>query len=121
MGFTDVFFCPLLANHLANIFIKMFEKKLSGLYHVVSPECLSKYEFGQRIAQRFNLDSNLIKPTSLSQSGLKAARSPNLTLSSDKLRLALGETLPRQSTGIGELFALYQQGFPQKLHAMHMQ
>jgi dTDP-4-dehydrorhamnose reductase len=121
MGFTDVFFCPLLANHLANIFIKMFEKKLSGLYHVVSPECLSKYEFGQRIAQRFNLDGKLIKPTSLSQSGLKAARSPNLALSSDKLRLALGETLPRQSTGIGELFALYQQGYPQKLHAMQMQ
>jgi dTDP-4-dehydrorhamnose reductase len=120
MGFTDVFFCPLLANHLADIFIKMFEKKLSGLYHVVSPECLSKYEFGQRIAQRFNLDGSLIRPTSISQSGLKAVRSPNLSLRSDKLKFALGESLPRQSTGIGELFALYQQGYPQKLHAMRM-
>jgi dTDP-4-dehydrorhamnose reductase len=120
MGFTDVFFCPLLANHLADIFIKMLEKKLCGLYHVVSPECLSKYEFGQRIAQRFNLDGNLITPTSIDQSGLKAARSPNLSLRSDKLRLALGESLPRQSTGIDELFALYQQGYPQKLQAMQV-
>jgi dTDP-4-dehydrorhamnose reductase len=119
MGFTDVFFCPLLANHLAQIFLDMLEKKLCGLYHVVSPECLSKYDFGQRIAQRFNLDGSLIKPTSIHQSGLKAARSPNLTLRCDKLSQALGESLPRQSTGLDELFTLYQQGYPHKLHEMH--
>ena len=120
MGFTDVFFCPLLANHLAQIFIKMLDKKLSGLYHVVSSECLSKYEFGLRIAQRFNLDGNLIRPTSISQSGLRATRSPNLTLRCDKLSQALGETLPNQSTGLEELFTLYQQGYPQKLHEMQV-
>jgi dTDP-4-dehydrorhamnose reductase len=116
MGFTDVFFCPLLTNHLAHIFISMFEKKLSGLYHVVSPECLSKYDFGLRLAHRFNLDGTLIKPTSVTQSGLKASRSPNLTLRSDKLAQALGEPLPRQSTGLDGLFTLYQQGYPQMLH-----
>ncbi|MFZ2095294.1 MAG: SDR family oxidoreductase [Anaerolineales bacterium] len=115
MGFTDVFFCPLLANHLAQLFVRMFEKKLSGLYHVVSSECLSKYKFGLRLAQRFNLDGNLIKPTSVTQSGLKASRSPNLTLRSDKLAQALGESLPRQSTGMEGLFTLYQQGYPQML------
>ena len=30
MGFTDVCFCPLLANDLADIFVRMLEKDLSG-------------------------------------------------------------------------------------------
>lgn len=118
MGFTDVFFCPLLANDLADIFIKMLENHLGGLYHVVSSESLSKYEFGRRLAERFDLDGSLIDPTSVKQAGLKAPRSPNLTLRSDKLAHALGETLPRVSTGLDKLFTLYQQGYPQLLHSM---
>jgi dTDP-4-dehydrorhamnose reductase len=116
MGFTDVIFCPLLANDMAEIFVKMFELDLRGLYHVVSSECLSKYDFGVRLAQRFNLDGSLINPTSVSESGLKASRSPNLYLRSDKLAKALGETLPRLSTGLDKLYTLYQQGYPQMLH-----
>jgi dTDP-4-dehydrorhamnose reductase len=115
MGFTDVFFCPLLANHLADIFVKMLEKNLSGLYHVVSSESLSKYDFGLRLAHRFSLDSSLINPTSVTQSGLKASRSPNLTLVSDKLANALGESLPRLSSGLDKLYTLYLQGYPQML------
>lgn len=118
MGFTDVFFCPLLVNHLADIFITMLEKNLSGLYHVVSSESLSKYDFGVRLARRFNLDSSLINPTSVVQSGLKASRSPNLTLRSDKLACSLGEPLPTISTGLDRLFTLYQQGYPQMLRTL---
>jgi dTDP-4-dehydrorhamnose reductase len=117
MGFTDVFFCPLLVNDLADIFIKMLEKDLSGLYHVVSSESLSKYAFGLRLAERFSLDSGLINPTSVAQSGLKASRSPNLTLRSDKLATALGESLPKLSTGLDKLYTLYQQGYPQMLRS----
>jgi dTDP-4-dehydrorhamnose reductase len=120
MGFTDVFFCPLLANDLADIFVSMLEKHLSGLFHVVSSESLSKYDFGLRLAQRFNLDGSLINPTSVTQSGLKATRSPNLTLRSDKLAHALGAPLPRISTGLDRLFALYQQGYPQLLHNLEL-
>ena len=115
MGFTDVIFCPLLANDMADIFVKILEMELRGLYHVVSSECLSKYDFGVRLAQRFNLDSSLINPTSVAQSGLVASRSPNLTLRSDKLAKALGESLPRLSTGLDKLYTLYQQGYPQLL------
>ncbi len=80
MGFTDVIFCPALANHFADLFIKMLEQKLSGLYHVVGPDCLSKYDFGLRIARRFGLDPTLIRPTRVAEANLKAYRSPNLSL-----------------------------------------
>jgi dTDP-4-dehydrorhamnose reductase len=118
LGFTDVYFCPFLANDLAQIFTSMLEKNLSGIYHVVSSECLSKYDFGLRLARRFQLDGSLIKPVSVTQSGLKASRSPNLSLRSDKLAQALGEPLPNVSTGLDGLYTLYQQGYPQKLRSL---
>jgi dTDP-4-dehydrorhamnose reductase len=114
-GFTDVFFCPLLANELAHVLLKALAAGLSGLYHAVSGECLSKYEFGLRLARRFGLDESLITAASVAQGGLKAARSPNLTLRNDKLARALGEPLPTVSTGLEGLYTLYQQGYPQWL------
>ena len=118
MGFTDVFFCPLLANDLAGIFLKMFEKGLSGLYHVVSHDCMSKYDFGVAIARKFDLDEGLITPTSVANAPLKAARSPNLTLCTDKLSTALGESLPTISTGLAGFHTLYQQNYPQFLKGL---
>lgn len=117
-GFTDVFFCPLLANDIAPILLHMLEKGLSGLYHVVSRECASKYEFGVRVARRFGLDESLITPTSVAEAGLRAPRSPNLTLRTDKLAAALGAPPPDLSTGIDGFYSLYQQGYPQRLRRM---
>jgi dTDP-4-dehydrorhamnose reductase len=39
--------------------MQMLTARLGGLYHVVSPEHLSKYDFGIRIAQRFGFDASL--------------------------------------------------------------
>ncbi len=117
-GFTNVFFCPLLANQLANVLVQMLEMNLCGLYNVVGPEALSKYEFGRRLAGRFNLDGSLIDPVPFTQSASAAIRSPNLTLRSEKLTHAIGQPLPSLSTGLDGLYALYQQGYPQQLHRM---
>jgi dTDP-4-dehydrorhamnose reductase len=118
MGFTDVIFSPLLANELAEIFTSMLDRKLSGLYHVVSSESLSKYHFGLSLARRFQLDGRLIKPVSVARSGLRASRSPNLSLHSDKLARALGKTLPTISTSLDKFYTLYQQGYPQLLQKL---
>ena len=118
MGFTDVYFCPLLANHLAHVFLKMLASDLNGLYHVVSRDCFSKYDFGMMIAQRFDLDESLITPSSVEAAGLKAARSPKLTLRTDKLTQDLGESPPGLSTGIKHFYTLYQQGYPQKIQKL---
>jgi len=120
MGFTDVFFCPLLANDLGLLFLEMLDAGLSGLYHAVSSECISKYEFGRRLAHIFGLRAELVIPTSVYDSGLLAARSPNLTLSTQKLASALNKPNPNLSTGLEKLFTQYQQGYPQKLSRMHL-
>jgi dTDP-4-dehydrorhamnose reductase len=112
LGFTDVHFCPLLANDLALVFLRMLELGLGGLYHVVSSECLSKYDFGLRIARRFDLDEKLIEPASVMQGGLKAARAPDLRLSSEKLAQALGNPTPSITNGLERFYDLYQAGYP---------
>ena len=111
-GFTDVYFCPLLANDLARVFLKMLSLDLSGLFHVVSSDCLTKFDFGQRIARKFDLDEGLISPLSVYESGLGAARSPMITLNTDKLSAALGEKPPGVDTGLDEFRDQYQRGYP---------
>jgi len=114
-GFTDVFFCPLLVNTIAGIFLEMLARDLHGLYHVFAGECLSKYEFGVRIARRFGLDAGLIAPVRVAQSGLTARRAPNLTMNIHKVSTDLGHPLPAFSPMLEQLYTLYQQGYPQFL------
>lgn len=114
-GFTDVTFCPMYVNHTVRTLAKMFEKKLSGVYHLVGTQPMSKYQFGVEIARKFCLNENDIQPKSINSSNLTARRSHNLALSTHRLSTDLGESLPEFSTGLGEFFAQYQQGFPQKI------
>ena len=118
MGFSDVYFCPLLVNDIAEIFLKMLEMEMSGIYHVLSSDSMSKYEFGVTIARKFGFDPKLIAPNKVSEAGLSAARSPNLILRVDKLIHDLGEIPPRISTGIDRFYTLYQQGYPQSVQRM---
>jgi len=113
-----VYFCPLLANHLAALLLIMLEKQLSGLYHVVSSECISKYAFGVEIARRFGFDESLIVASSVTQAGLSAARSPKLTLQTSKLSFALGEPPPTLPEGIEGFFTLYRNGYPAMIREM---
>jgi dTDP-4-dehydrorhamnose reductase len=117
-GFTDVIFCPLLATHLGGIFVEMLEKDLHGLYHVVSPDCQSKYDFGVAIARKFGFDDHLITPISWRDGGLAAARSPNLSLSIHKLLTALGHPIPTFSQALDQFYTHYQQSYPQLLRQM---
>ena len=116
-GFTDIKFCPMLVNDTARILIKMLQKNLSGLYHVVGPQAMSKYQFGIEIARRFNLKESEISPKSILSSSLTAPRAHNLCLSTHKLSTALGESLPEFSTGLNEFYTQFEQGYPQKIRS----
>lgn len=118
MGFTDVYFCPLMVNDLARILLAMLEKRLSGLYHVFSRDSLSKYDFGVLLARRFGLDADLIQPMVVDQAGLKVPRSRRLILHTKKLSTALGRPLPTISAGIKRFYRLYQQGYPQEVQGV---
>jgi dTDP-4-dehydrorhamnose reductase len=116
-GFTDVWFCPMFVGDLAGTLIRMLEKGLSGLYHTVGSEALTKYDFGVKIARQFGFDERLIRPMSVEESGLKAKRSHHLRLSVHKLSTDLGMTIPDVSTGIAQFYTQHVQGYPQKMRS----
>jgi dTDP-4-dehydrorhamnose reductase len=114
-GFTDVVFCPMWVNHLAQTLIAMLEKDLHGLYHVVGAQAMNKYQFGVEVARKFGLNESLISPQSVEKSSLTAKRSHNLHLSVHKLSTDLGHPIPEFSTGLDGFYTQYQQGYPQKI------
>jgi len=116
-GFTDIIFCPMWVNHLNRILIEMLEKNLSGLYHVVGAQVMSKYQFGVEVARTFGLREDLISPKSVLSSGLTAKRSHNLWLSTHKLSTDLRHEIPSVSTGLAEFYTQFQQGYPQKIRS----
>jgi len=116
-GFTDVVFCPMWVNHLAQTLITMLEKDLHGLYHVVGAQPMNKYQFGVEVARKFGLRESLIAPQSVEKSELTAKRSHNLWLSVHKLSTDLGYPLPDFSTGLDGFYTQFQQGYPQKIRS----
>lgn len=116
-GFTDVWFCTMFVGDLADTLVGMLEKGLSGLYHVVGSETLTKYEFGLKIARQFGYDEKLIRPISVDEFGLPARRSHNLRLSIHKLSTDLGLEIRGVSTGIEKFYTQFIQGYPQKMRS----
>ena len=116
-GFVDAWFCAIFVGDLADTLVRMLEKDLSGLYHAVGSEALTKYEFGVKLARQFGFDEKLIHPISVENAGLKAKRSRNLHLSVHKLSTDLGIAIPGVSTGIQKFYTQYEQGYPQKMRS----
>jgi dTDP-4-dehydrorhamnose reductase len=114
-GFTDVRFCPLFVGQLDDLLLQMLRRQMPGVYHVVGPQAMTKYQFGVEIARKFGLREGLIAPQLVDTSSLKVRRSHNLWLSTHKLSTELGVELPEFSTGLAAFYAQYQQGYPQKL------
>ncbi len=117
-GFSDVLFCPMMVLDLVDTLMQAVDKDLKGIYHVVGPQQMSKYDFGQAIAKEFGFDTGLLTPSSVYDAGLKAARSLNLTLNTSKIAAALGHPLPGFETGLQRFFDQYKHGFPQYLQTL---
>jgi len=114
-GFRDVFFCPLLANTIAEIISHLVELEAQGLFHVFSRDAMNKYEFGVQLARRFGFDETLITPLSVEEAGLTAPRSPNLTMNTAKLQQMLKMPLPSVRDALEGFYQQYIQGYPARL------
>ena len=117
-GFTDIHFCPMMVLDLVETMMEAVEKDLCGLYHMVGPQMMSKFDFGRAIAGKFGFDPELVQPASVLDGGLKAVRSPNLTLNTGKLANALGHDLPSFDGGLQKFYDQYRRGYPQYIKSL---
>ena len=87
--FSDVFFTPILVDELSKRAHQLIDANLSGVFNVTSNERLSKYEFGVKLANCFNLDTNLINKISIDDKSGLIKRPKDMSLSNDKVCEAL--------------------------------
>ncbi len=109
--FKDVFFSPILTNYLAEILLKIIERKLTGIYHVACQESVSKLEFGKKIAQIYNLREDLINSISISDLNLAAPRPLYPTLNCLKIQDEIGIKLLNIHEGLVHFKYLESAGY----------
>ena len=113
--FHDVYFCPILVNNLTEILIEICEKRLTGVYHIAGVECVSKLEFGRRIAKIFELNEKLIKPISISELNLLAPRPLKPTLNCSKIQKETETKLLSVNEGLKCFKKLENSGYLDRL------
>jgi len=91
--FKDVYFTPIIASELAQAAQELMDLKCSGIFHVVGSERLSKYDFGLKLAEVFNLDQALIEPGLMEECSSLVQRPLDISLSSEKVSNLLGRSL----------------------------
>lgn len=105
-GFSDVYFSPLLVNHLGALILAMLHAEVAGLFHIGGKTCLSKFDFGVRLATAVGADPGLVRPSSVEAASLRAPRAKKLCLNSSKAEQVLGRSFPEIDQGVEQLLAL---------------
>lgn len=104
--FQDVFYTPILAEAAALAVHELIDQKAYGIVNVVGDERISKYEFGISLADKFGLDSGLIKRGLITDRANLVQRPLDMSLSNQKA----SDILNRKLGGVGGHIArLHQQ------------
>jgi dTDP-4-dehydrorhamnose reductase len=114
-GFSDVFFSPALANDIAEVLLDLIDPNLSGIYHVVGSESISKYEFARRVAAKFAFDPEQVFATRMGDAKLKARRPRDTSLNTTKVCDVLGRSMPDVDAGLRRFAELRENGYADQL------
>lgn len=77
---------PTVLSDAVGALRHLIEREASGVFHIVSPDRLTRYELGRAIATRHGLDPDLVEPIALSEMDWNAPRPEHLCLGAEKLR-----------------------------------
>jgi dTDP-4-dehydrorhamnose reductase len=86
---TDQWNSPTLNSNMAEMTLEILEQNLEGIIHVSGATRVSRYDFAKRLAQTFELDSDLIKAVSAADFSWPANRPRDSSLSTKKARRLL--------------------------------
>ena len=109
--FNDFFYTPILIADLAQAVMKLIELSASGIFNVTGEERISKYAFGILVAEKFDLNTGLIKVSKFSERTDLVQRPGDLSLSNIKLVSLLQKPAGNVKANIEKLFEQEQNGF----------
>ena len=83
--FTDQRVSPSYAPHVARVAFDLIDRRESGVYHVATRGCWTRFEVGEAVCHTFGLPTSLLKQSTLSEAGLIAPRPARSCLVSTRL------------------------------------
>jgi dTDP-4-dehydrorhamnose reductase len=88
--FGDVFYTPILIEQLVNLVEELLARNAFGVFNLVGSERLTKYDFGLKLAEVFELNPELIQRGSIHQKSNLVLRPHDMSLSNRKVCEFLG-------------------------------
>lgn len=82
---SDQFNSPTLADNLTDMIIKLIKRDEHGVFHTSGSERISRYDFVIKIAEIFDLNSELIEPITSDQLNWTAKRPADSSLDVSKI------------------------------------
>ncbi|MEM2159918.1 MAG: SDR family oxidoreductase [Candidatus Nitrosotenuis sp.] len=76
----DQFTSPTFVPNLSQMLIEVITRRINGIIHLAGATRISRYAFAKIIADRFNLDNTLLKPTKISEMKWLAQRPQDSSL-----------------------------------------
>ncbi len=117
--FDDVFFSPILVNELCEIIDLAINRELYGLYNIGGSEGLSKYEFGKKLKQLFDINSGNIEHASVNDHHFNAWRSSNMAMDNSLIKRELGIKISNANESINYFLKLNNNNYQTKLRGMY--
>lgn len=88
---TDQYITPTLNTNLAKMLLEIAEREPRGIFHLAGDTRISRYDFALRIADKFDLDRDLIKPSRMEEMRWIASRPKDSSLDTSKASRYLNE------------------------------
>lgn len=104
--FTDIDFSPILVNELAELIYKACQKGLCGVYHACGTGCITKYDFGIKLREFFQIKTGVIHKETSDIAQFKAQRSKHMGMSNRKLCNALNVEISTPQESIEKFYYL---------------
>lgn len=106
----DQYSNPTYAPELASAILGLVGKNASGIYNVVGPDWLNRYEFALKICKAMNFDPAFLEPKTTAELGQTAPRPLKAGLKTEKVVSILGRGLPHVEDSLAEIRALINAG-----------
>lgn len=102
--FTDQRVTPTRAGQLAETILALIRTDASGLYHVAARDCVTPYEFGQKVAAALGADESRLTEGSRADVDRAAARPRDTCLDVTAVEETLGRPQPSVAADIDTVF-----------------